>query len=263
MSLLVWHFTTGTLRDGSPLPALGVKLTMAGKIVPCEHGYHGSERIIDALEYAPGPVIHRAELSGEIVGHDGDKHVASERTYLWSLDQPTGERILREFARKCALDVAYLWQMPDVVRQYLETGKEKIRCRASKAATAAASAAKTVAWGAWDANAAARAAVRYDWDTANAAASAAASAAALDASAAARAASAAARAAARYDWDTANAAASAAASAAAWDASAAARVAARASASAAWSPAWSAARDAAREAQNDHLTTLVEAARIA
>jgi hypothetical protein len=55
------------------------------------------------------------------------------------------ESVLREFARWCALSVAHLWDMPDVVRAYLETGDEKIRASASDAASDAAWAA---AWAA-------------------------------------------------------------------------------------------------------------------
>ena len=41
------------------------------------------------------------------------------------------------FARKCALSVSHLWKMPDIVRQYLETGDESIRLVARDAADAA------------------------------------------------------------------------------------------------------------------------------
>ena len=49
--------------------------------------------------------------------------------------------VLREFARWCALSVAHLWDMPDVVRQYLQTGNEEIRAAAGDAAGDAAGAA--------------------------------------------------------------------------------------------------------------------------
>jgi hypothetical protein len=42
------------------------------------------------------------------------------------------------FARKCALSVAHLWKMPNIVRQYLETGDESIRVEARDIAAAAA-----------------------------------------------------------------------------------------------------------------------------
>jgi hypothetical protein len=41
------------------------------------------------------------------------------------------------FARRCALLVAHLWQMPAIVRLYLETGDKSIRVKARNDATAA------------------------------------------------------------------------------------------------------------------------------
>jgi len=41
------------------------------------------------------------------------------------------------FARKCALSVAHLWDMPPIVRQYLESGDDTIRIEALYAADAA------------------------------------------------------------------------------------------------------------------------------
>jgi hypothetical protein len=73
--------------------------------------------------------------------------------------------VLREFARECALDVIHLWDAPQIVRDYLESGDDNLRAAARAAARVAA----------WDA---ARAAA---WDAARAAARAAAMAAAGDA----------------------------------------------------------------------------------
>ena len=50
--------------------------------------------------------------------------------------------VMRAFARRCALDVAHLWDMPPLVRSYLETGEESIMDAAGAAAAWAA---------AWDA----------------------------------------------------------------------------------------------------------------
>ena len=65
----------------------------------CERGLHASKRPMDALEYAPGPILYLVELSGEII-HGDDKSVATERTYLSGFD---ATELLREFARKQAL----------------------------------------------------------------------------------------------------------------------------------------------------------------
>ena len=151
---LAWHFGNKKMRDGCSFPPDGKKLTHAGKLVMCNSGLHASERIIDALRYAPGNMIFRVECGGEIE-HDTDKLVCAERTILWRLD---GEQVLREFARWCALSVIDKWDAPEIVRRYLETGDESIRA----AARAAASAASAASWaaGRGAASAAARAAAR-------------------------------------------------------------------------------------------------------
>ena len=165
-----WHFTSDKLRDGSPIPAIGEKLVHDGELIMCRSGFHASRRIIDALKYAPGHMIHRVECGGTIE-HQGDKLVCTERTILWTVD---GKQLLRKFARMCALDVIHLWGAPDVVVEYLKTGDESIRAAARDAAwgttwdaarDAARAAARDAAWdAAWDAaRAAARAAA---WGTA-------------------------------------------------------------------------------------------------
>ena len=237
-TLLAWHFVGDTLQYGRPVPPDGEWLVHQGPIVPCESGLHASERIIDALYYAPGNTVCRVEMRGEIMPDGGDQIVARERRILWRVD---GAQLLNEFARRCALDVACLWDMPDVVRRYLETGNDDIRAAAWNATGDAArnatrDAARAAAWNAaWNATRAAA------WDAARAAAWDATRAAAWDA----------ARAAAwNAAWNATRAAAWDAARAAAWDAT---RDAARAAA-------WDAARDAARAAQNALLTEMVEAA---
>jgi hypothetical protein len=178
--VLAWHFVGDALRDGRPVPADGVTLKHKGKLELCASGLHASERLIDALEYAPGPILCRVQMGGTIK-KESDKLVARQRTILWRIDSTD---VLRKFARQCALDVAHLWNMPPVVRQYLETGDESLSAAAWSAAWAAArdaarAAARDAAWAAardaaWVARAAAR-------DAARAAASAAAWAAARDA----------------------------------------------------------------------------------
>jgi len=171
--VLAWHFVNATLRDGRPVPADGGALKHVGPLVPCETGLHASERLIDALQYAPGQVLCRVQMGGTIKREE-DKLVARRRTILWRIDATD---VLRVFARRCALDVAHLWDMPPIVQHYLETGDESIRAAAQAAALAAArDAALDAAWAA--ARAAARAAA---WAAALDAAWAAARAAALDA----------------------------------------------------------------------------------
>ena len=152
--LLAWHFTGDKLRDGRLIPALGEWLVHDGPIRICDAGLHASERLIDALRYAPGETLHRVTVRG-IEDRQDDKLVARERRIEWSLD---AEPVLRAFSRRCALDVLPLWpDAPEIVRRYLETGDESIRDAAWDAARAAAwaaarDAARDAAWlAAWHA----------------------------------------------------------------------------------------------------------------
>lgn len=127
---LAWHFADDALRDGGALPADGEALEFGEPVAICVSGLHASERILDALKYAPGNLICRVACEGVSGRHD-DKLVCRSRTIQWRLD---GEDLLRDFARRVALDVANLWDMPDVVRKFLETGNENYRVAARAAA---------------------------------------------------------------------------------------------------------------------------------
>ena len=151
-TILGWHWTGEALRDGRPLPAVGEWLEHEGPVVICESGLHGSRAILDALRYAPGHMLHRVEFA-DVAEEHNDKLVARRRCIVWSFNV---EDVLRSFARRVALDVAHQWDMPDVVREYLETGREELRTAARSAAwDAARSAARSAAWdaarsAAWD-----------------------------------------------------------------------------------------------------------------
>jgi hypothetical protein len=131
-----WYFSGKDCRlrygDNRKIEA-GFLHTVDYKPILCEQGLHGSKRILDALEYAPGPVVWRVELTGDVVV-GRDKLVATNREYQWGYD---ATEVLRQFARKCALDVIHLWDAPDVVVQYLKTGEESLRDAARTAAGAA------------------------------------------------------------------------------------------------------------------------------
>jgi hypothetical protein len=167
-----WHFVGDNLRDGRPIPPDGETLIHDGPLAMCRCGLHGSPRLLDALRYAPGHTLCRTEHGGEII-HDADKLVSASRVILWRLD---AEDLLRDFARRCALDVIDLWPAPEIVIKYLTGGDETFRAAAWDAASTAArdawDAAGTAAWAAraaaWDAA----------WDAASIAASTAASTAA-------------------------------------------------------------------------------------
>ena len=82
-----------------------------------------------------------------------DRIPSKDRIWVFSKAMP--ESKCREFARWCALQVIDLRDAPDVVREYLETGNEKIRSAARNAAWPDA---RNAAWP--DARAAARNAAR-------------------------------------------------------------------------------------------------------
>ena len=146
-----WWFGTTDKKllnsDGRKI-VIGKTHKVTGEIVPCEHGLHLSHRIIDALNYAPGPVIYRVVGSGVIVPHGSpvDKYACSERTYVSGGVDISDT--LRLFARECALDVIHLWNAPEIVVRYLKTGDKSIRDAAWDAARAAARDAARAAAGA-------------------------------------------------------------------------------------------------------------------
>ena len=77
---------------------VGETLRVEPPIALCERGLHASLRALDALQYAPGTIVCRVRMSGDIVRGD-DKLVATERTVLWMYD---ATRVLHEFACWCA-----------------------------------------------------------------------------------------------------------------------------------------------------------------
>lgn len=133
-TITAYHFFGNTLRDGSDVPPNGETLGVdPARLELCAYGLHASRCPRDALNYAPGINLAVVELSGEIIEGD-DKLCASERTIIARIDATD---LLRQFARECALDVIHLWDAPEVVRRYLDTGGESLRREAYYAARAA------------------------------------------------------------------------------------------------------------------------------
>jgi hypothetical protein len=190
---IYYHFTSDKLRDGRPIPAIGEWLTYDGEVKICVSGLHASADPFDALQYAPGHMLHKVVLKG-VVERQDDKVVARSRKILATID---ATELLRRFARQQALSVIHLWDAPPIVKEYLETRDERLQAAAAGAARDAAWAARAAAnaaaagaaWAAaWAARAAANAAAEAAWAAAGAAANAAAGAAANAAAGAARAA---------------------------------------------------------------------------
>lgn len=143
-----WHFLRADRRLAYPprTPVLiGQKIAVdPDKLELCKYGLHASIRALDALGYAPGPIICRVELGGRILT-SSDKVCASERTVIAMVDATD---TLRAFARSCALDVIDKWDAPSVVREYLETGNEELRESAESAAAWSVELAAAAAWSA-------------------------------------------------------------------------------------------------------------------
>jgi len=161
-AILAYHFTDGwQLRDGQPL-VVGSEYVFDGEPVMCECGYHASRHVFDALKYAPGSILSRVECR-EITDECDDKIVCRRRRVIATID---ATKILRKFARLCALDVIHLWDAPEIVIRYLKTGDESLRDAARIAAWTAREAALDTGAAAmdaaWDAREAAWAAAWND-----------------------------------------------------------------------------------------------------
>lgn len=105
---LGWYFTDDTLKH-------------EGELEPCRGGYHASKHPLNVLRDAPGPILHRVRLTGDIKYDDG-KMVASEWTILETHDVTD---LLWQFTRRRMLRVLQLWGCtPDAVYKHLETEDE-------------------------------------------------------------------------------------------------------------------------------------------
>ena len=152
--VLGWHFLAEDrrLQFGTREVVEAGKTYMAeGPLKMCQNGVHASRRAVDALQYAPGPVVCRVRLSGEIQ-HDTDKSVARHRTVLWIADATA---ILHEFALVCGhealgyRDAAHgdvdsrSWAVLDIKAKWLrgEATDDEL-ARAAEAAWAAEAAAR-------------------------------------------------------------------------------------------------------------------------
>ena len=138
---VAWHFTGDTLRDGSPIPAVGETLIYKGRIELCASGYHWSLKPHQALRYAPGNRLHMVQYGGEVFMGD-DKGVSSQRTILATV---AAEPLLRRFAADQALSMAHLWEMPEAMREYLTTLDDSKKTTARWAAWAAFESARAAA----------------------------------------------------------------------------------------------------------------------
>jgi hypothetical protein len=155
-----WHFLQEDRRlhfephtqvvSGQKLSVLPEKLKM------CRYGLHFSENILDALQYAPGPIVCRVQASGRILT-DSDKCCAEHRKVVWMVD---ADRVLREFALWCAEEALKLVKEPDprslkaleVKRSWLDGKATDEELAAAWDAAWDAASAASAAWAARDAS---------------------------------------------------------------------------------------------------------------
>ena len=165
--VLAWHFLRDDkrmqFRDGrrvedGEIVEVGKTYKAEGDLKLCANGMHASVRAIDALDYAPGPIICRVELSGKIVD-GGDKVCAISRKVLWMAD---ATHTLHEFACRCAEQAllqereagrepdARSWAAVKAKRQWLqgEISDEELDAAWAAALDAARAAAWAAAWAA-------------------------------------------------------------------------------------------------------------------
>lgn len=158
VKIKAWHFLSADrrLRYGSR------EIVEAGKTYTCDWPYrygdsvyekptmcaagmHGSKRVLDALSYAPGPIVCRVEIYGDVV-REKNKLVGRYRSVLAMAD---AHDVLVEFACTCAehalkrhwhSDDRRPWQATAAVRRY-QSGEPVDLHAAADAANAAAYAA--------------------------------------------------------------------------------------------------------------------------
>jgi len=160
--MLAWHFLKEDMKMRYGSNEL-VKPNKTYRVNPdklslCEYGLHASIKPVDALSYAPGPIICRAKLGGKIL-KSNDKVCASERTVLWMAD---AEYLLYEFAIWCAYDVLPIFEKQYPTdkrpRKAIEAKEAWLKMKISDEDLTAARAASDVARAAGDVAWAARAA---------------------------------------------------------------------------------------------------------
>ena len=101
--ILAWHFLPddGRLANRNRRKVeVGKTYSVRGPIEICSNGMHGARRIIDALHYAPGAMVERVEIWGDVV-EQSDKLCGRYRTCLALTDATT---LLHEFACDVAED---------------------------------------------------------------------------------------------------------------------------------------------------------------
>jgi hypothetical protein len=148
--ILAWHFLTADrkMRGTHEVVEPGYIYSQVGPLVICERGMHASVRAIDAIHYAPGPIVCRVRCSGKIIAESG-KIVSRHREVLWMADASSVLRLIAtECVRKTPLaDGRTFWDLltDPRSRNAVEVAE---RYAYGKATDQDLGAARDVAWGA-------------------------------------------------------------------------------------------------------------------
>lgn len=118
-----WHFLKEDkrLRWGTKeVVKKGRVYCVEGELKLCEFGLHASKKPLDALKYAPGPIVCLVELRGEILEGE-DKACATKRKVLKMAD---ATKVLHEFACWCAGKVKRAWLKGKATNEELGTARD-------------------------------------------------------------------------------------------------------------------------------------------
>ena len=156
-----WHFLpeNGKCRWGNHRkPQVDKTVAVKLPLSLCEHGLHASKDILDALKFAPGPILCKVRLSGKILEGD-DKACATRRTVLAMADITNELHLFACWCATRALKKANVtdercWNTIKVKRAWLKGKATDGELDAARGA--ARGAARDVAWDAargvaWDA----------------------------------------------------------------------------------------------------------------
>src|SRR5512146_2314967 len=141
MTFLAWHFVGDRLRNGDPIPKVGVWEHWPHELKLCPNKYdikalrgglHWSLDPWDALNYAPGPFLRLVAVKGSYITQK-DKGCSHWRKTVAQMD---ATEMLRYFARMQAISCLDKWKSdPDpIILDWLFTGDESIRPAAWAAA---------------------------------------------------------------------------------------------------------------------------------
>ena len=149
--MLAWYFARENNRlkfNDHRLITIGKMHTVKCAPILCCQGLHGSVQLLDALHYAPGPMLYRVDITRKL-DIEGDKICGQRRKYLGVID---ATEVVRRFTRNQALiNIEKIKphcaaSQYELILDWLKTGNPRLRVVAQTAAKAAATAARSAAW---------------------------------------------------------------------------------------------------------------------